>query len=511
MTGPVPAGPGTATGRRWAVLAVLSGSLLIIAMDATILNVAFPSLVADLRPTSVEQLWIIDAYALVLSGLLITAGALGDRWGRRRLLLIGFVLFAAASLLAVVAVAPWVVIAARALLGVGGAAIMPSTISILRVVFTDPRERAVAYSVWTAVIGAGMALGPLVGGLVVQASGWKAAFLLNIPVALVCIVFALWLVPESSNPREGGWDWWGVVLSVVGMVSLAGGIKLVGGHDIPVGLVLLAVAAFTLTLFVRRELRIANPLLAVRMFGNPVFTVSAVAIFLGMMALGAVLFLLTQWFQYARGLEPFAAGLRLLPAPAALIVAPLFTPRLMERFGVRVVLGVGMVLAAVGMAVPWIADLAGRLEYVEIAVALLCLGTGFGIATTAASVALLSSSPQEEAGGAAAVEEISYELGSAMGVAAIGSLAAVLYRGDVPSLGLSEADMARVRDSIGEAAVIAAQNGGGLGVRIMAAAAASFTHALGVAFAVAGILLLLSGYIGYRVIPSDFRPTENGH
>ncbi|MCP2341329.1 MFS transporter [Actinomadura rupiterrae] len=497
--------------RRWAVLAVLSGSLLIIAMDATILNVAFPSLVADLRPTSVEQLWIIDAYALVLSGLLITAGALGDRWGRRRVLVFGFVVFAAASLLAVVATAPWVVIAARALLGVGGAAIMPSTISILRVVFTDPRERAVAYSVWTAVIGAGMALGPLVGGLVVQAQGWESAFLLNVPVAVVCVVLALWLVPESSHPREGRWDWWGVALSVVGMVSLAGGIKLVGGHDVRAGLVLLVVAAVTLTLFVRRELRIANPLLQVRMFANRVFSVSAVSIFLGMMALGAVLFLITQWFQYAKGLGPFAAGLRLLPAPAALVVAPLFTPRLMERFGVRVVLGAGMAVAAVGMAVPWIADVAGRLAYAEIAVALLCLGTGFGIAATAASVALLSSSPQEEAGGAAAVEEISYELGGAMGVAAIGSLAAVLYRGDVPRLGLPGDQAARVRDSIGEAAVVAAQRGGDHGDRIMSAASASFTHALGVAFLAAAILLLASGYVGYRVVPADFRPTENAH
>ncbi|MEV4258102.1 MFS transporter, partial [Spirillospora sp. NPDC049652] len=200
-----------------------------------------------------------------------------------------------------------------------------------------------------------------------------------------------------------------------------------------------------------------------------------------------------------------------LPAPAALIVAPLFTPRLMERLGVRVVLGAGMALAAAGMLVPWVADAAGRLEYAEIAVALVCLGTGFGIAATAASVALLSSSPQEEAGGAAAVEEISYELGGAMGVAAIGSLAAVLYRGHVPDLGLGEDQMARVRDSIGEAAVVAAQNGGGLGARITAVAASSFTHALGVSFAAAAILLLASGYVGYRVIPSSFRPTENSH
>ncbi|MFC9976594.1 MFS transporter [Spirillospora sp. NPDC127200] len=500
-----------AGGRRWAVLAVLSGSLLIIAMDATILNVAFPSLVADLAPTSVEQLWIIDAYALVLSGLLITAGALGDRWGRRRLLVAGFVVFSLASLLAVVAEHPWVVIAARALLGVGGAAIMPSTISILRVVFTDPRERALAYSIWTAVIGAGMALGPLVGGLIVQGYGWRAAFLLNIPVAVVCVALALWLVPESSHPREGRWDWWGVALSVTGMLALAGGVKLVGGHDIPLGLALLVVAAVTLTLFVRRELRIAAPLLQVRMFCNGVFSVSAVSIFLGMMGLGAVLFLLSQWFQYAQGLGPFAAGLRVLPAPVALIIAPLFTPRLLDRFQVRAVLGSGMALAAVGMTVPLVADLLGRLEYVEVAVALVCLGTGLGIAATVASVALLSSSPQEEAGGAAAVEEISYELGSAMGVAAVGSLTNVLYRHALPDLDLPSGQLERVSDSIGEASVVASRIGEPVGSRVMEAASEAFTTALGAAFLAAGVLLLASGLVGWRLIPAAFRPTKDSH
>ncbi|MEU5880465.1 MFS transporter [Spirillospora sp. NPDC047279] len=498
-------------GRRWAVLAVLSGSLLIIAMDATILNVAFPSLVEDLRPSSVEQLWIIDAYALVLSGLLITAGALGDRWGRRRLLVLGFVIFALASLLAVAAHAPWVVIVARALLGVGGAAIMPATISILRVVFTDPRERAIAYSVWTAVIGAGMALGPLVGGLVVQMYSWEAAFLLNVPVAVVCVALTLWLVPESTSPREGRWDWWGVGQSMIGMFALAGGIKLVGGHDVPLGLGLLLVAAVALTVFVRRQLRIANPLLQVRMFGNRVFSVSAVSIFLGMMALGAVLFLLSQWFQYAQGLSPFQAGLRLLPAPVALIVAPLFTPRLLDRFPVGAVLGAGMLLAAVGMAVPWIADVAGNLRYVEVAVALVCLGVGFGIAATAASVSLLSSSPQEEAGGAAAVEEISYELGGAMGVAAIGSLAHVLYYRAVPALGLPGGLDAKVRDSIGEAAVVAHEMGGAAAARILAVSSRAFTESLGTACLAAAVLLVLSGLVGWRLIPRGFRPTESGH
>lgn len=208
-----------------------------------------------------EQLWIIDVYALVLSGLLVTAGALGDRWGRKRLLLIGFALFAAASLGAVAATEAWHVIAARALLGVGGAAIMPTTLSILRHVFTDARERAFAYAVWAAVMGGGMALGPVVGGLLVEGYGWQSAFLLNIPIALTVIVLGAWLLPESFAPRAGRWDWTGVAQSVVGMIALAAGIKQLGksGLTAPLPWVLLALAAIVLTLFVRRQLRLAHP------------------------------------------------------------------------------------------------------------------------------------------------------------------------------------------------------------------------------------------------------------
>lgn len=247
------------------------------------------------------------------------------------------------------------------------------------------------------------------------------------------------------------------------------------------------------------------------MFASRTFSVSAVSIFLGMMGLGAVLFLLSQWFQYVKGYQPFIAGVHLLPAPLVLIVAPLFTPRLLDRFRVRAVLGTGMIVAAAGMAVPWAADRLGDLEYWEVAIALAALGGGFGIAATAASVALLSSSPQEEAGGAAAVEEISYELGSAMGVAAIGTLAQVLYSRSIPVAGLPADLAAMVSDSIGEAAYVAGQVADPLGARIMAEASVAFTSALGSACLAAAILLLASGVVGWRLIPRGFQPTKTSH
>ncbi|WP_405720251.1 MFS transporter [Streptomyces sp. NBC_00046] len=495
--------------RRWVVLAILSGSLLLIAMDTTILNVAFPSLVADLQPGAVEQLWIIDVYALALSGLLVTAGALGDRWGRKRLLLIGFALFAAASLAAVAATEAWHVIAARALLGVGGAAIMPTTLSILRHVFTDARERALAYAVWAAVMGGGMALGPVVGGLLVEDYGWQSAFLLNIPIALTVITLGAWLLPESFAPRAGRWDWTGVAQSVIGMVALAAGIKQLGksGITAPLPWLMLALAAFVLTLFVRRQLRLAHPLLHVRLFASRAFSVSATVLFLGMVALGAVLFLLTQWFQYAQGYSPLQAGLRVLPAPLALMITSLLAPALMRTLPIRHVMASGLALMAAGLVLPWLAqDGDDHLGYPVMAAALALIGFGAGLATTVASVTLMAATPNEHVSGAAAIEETCYELGAALGVASLGSLAGALYRSSLPA-----SAPAAAHNSVGEGAHTAQEIGGAHGASLLEQVAGAFTHGMTPAFAVGSVLALIAAAAAWAWIPRDIRPTENAH
>ncbi|MEU7647813.1 MFS transporter [Streptomyces huasconensis] len=499
--------------RRWAVLAILSGSLLLIAMDTTILNVAFPSLVTDLRPSSVQQLWIIDVYALVLSGLLVTAGALGDRWGRKRLLIIGFGVFALASLLAVVATAPWQVIAARALLGAGGAAIMPATLSILRHVFTDARERALAYAVWSAVFGGGMALGPVVGGLLVEHDGWHSAFLINIPVALVVIALGLWILPESHQPREGRWDWWGVGQSVLGMLALAGGIKQLGkgGPADPVAWALLALAVVTLTVFVRRQLRLEHPLLQVRLFVSRPFAIAAASIFLGMIALGSALFLITQWFQYGQGYTPLEAGFHLLPAPLGLVLTSLVTPALMHRLPIRHVMGGGLLMMTAGLALPWLLQRSGPLGYGQLAVALAVLGCGVGIATTAASVTLMAATPAKDVSGAAAIEETCYELGAAMGVAVLGSVATALYRVNLPDLGLPDGTTASVSDSIGEAARVAQELTGPAGDALLSRAADAFTSGMTPTFLMAAALPLAAAALTWAKIPKGLRPTEDAH
>lgn len=495
--------------RRWVILAILCGSLLLIGMDTTILNVAFPSLVDDLQPSAVEQLWIVDAYALALAGLLVTAGALGDRLGRRRLLLTGFAVFAAASLAAVFATAAWQVIAARAFLGVGGAAIMPATLSLLRHVFTDARERAFAYAVWTAVIGGGMALGPVVGGLLVVRQGWHSAFLLNVPVALAVVVLGRWLLPESRAPLPGRWDWPGVAQSVTGMVALVAGIKLLGEHGpgAPAVWALLLAAAVTLTVFTRRQLRLGQggtgvrPLLAVRLFGDLAFTVAVAAIVLAMVALGAAMYLVTQWFQYAQGYSPLEAGIRLLPMPVALIVSSAVTPRLMHAWAVRHVLGCGLVLTSAGLALPWVLQQAGPLGYPAVAASLAASGLGAGVATTTASVTLMAVTPREHVGGAAAIDETSYELGTALGVAVLGSLAAALYRGHPGATG----------DSIGDAAHRARELAGPAGQRLLADAAEAFTRAMTPAIAAGAALTLLAAAVAWRWTPRDVRPTSGAH
>ncbi|WP_434590479.1 MFS transporter [Streptomyces sp. A5-4] len=499
--------------RRWIVLAILSGSLLLIAMDTTILNVAFPSLVSDLGPGSVEQLWIIDVYALVLSGLLVTAGALGDRTGRKRMLLLGFGIFALASLLAVFSTEAWHVIVARALLGVGGAAIMPSTLSILRDVFTDARERAFAYAVWAAVLGGGMALGPVVGGLLVQDFGWHSAFLLNLPVAALAIALGAQFLPESRSPRAGRWDWWGVGQSIVGMLALAGGIKQLGksGFSAPLPWLLLALAAVSLTVFVRRQLRLDNPLLQVRLFANRSFTIAAAAIFLGMVGMGAVLFLVTQWFQYGQGYTPFEAGVRLLPAPLGLIVTSMVTPSLMQRFPIRHILGTGLVVMAAGLALPWVVQRSAEIGYPAIAAALAVLGLGVGLATTVASVTLMAATPAHDVGGAAAIEETCYELGAALGVAILGSLATALYRANLPALSVDGPALGAVRDSVGEAAHVAQGIGGDAGRTLLDAVSAAYTTAITPAFLVGAVLALGAAAMTWAWIPKDLRPTENAH
>ncbi|GAA2421951.1 quaternary ammonium compound efflux MFS transporter QacA [Actinomadura vinacea] len=500
--------------RRWAGLAVLSASLLLIVMDITILNVALPALSADLRPDSVQLLWILDVYSLVVTGLLVTVAALGDRFGRRLMLISGFAVFGLASAAVLLADGPGEVIAVRALLGIGGAMIMPSTLSMIRHLFTEPKERATALGVWAATAAVGSALGPIVGGALLEHFSWRSAFLVNVPVMVVAVAAALWLLPESRAPRPGRWDAVGTVLSIVGMVALVYAIKHFGkdGLGDTGALVAAGIAAVALPLFVGWCARTPYPILEVRLFRDRAFSAGALTALCTSLAVAAVMLLLAQWMQLVEGYGPLETGVRLLPAAVgAAIMAPA-APALAARIGARSVLAGGLAVSGVGYLVIVLGP--RPLSYLAVAAALALTGAGMG-ALAIASAVIMVGAPPEKSGSAAAVDECSYELGAALGVAVLGSVAAAAYRGDLPPSWLAErgvtgAAAVDARESLGGAMEVAAQ-AGAAGAELAARAQASFTASLEGASLAGGALLLAAGLLVWFLTPSDLDISDSDH
>lgn len=296
---------------RWVVLVVLCVSLLLVAVDATVLHVAVPAVTEDIKPSGMELLWIVDVYPLVCASLLILFGTLGDRVGRRRILLLGYALFGVASGLAACADNPQILIAARALLGVGGAMIMPATLSILRQVFPDRRERALAIGIWSAVAAVGAAVGPLLGGFLLEHFWWGSVFLVNIPLMLVGLPIGRLLLPESTGDRDGPWDVVGALMAAVGLFGVVFAVKRLGGGHPPFdpGTALaLAVGAGLLIAFVRRQRRRTHPLVDLRMFARPAFSTSVGCIVLAMLALVGLELIAAQYLQLVLGLSPCRRG-----------------------------------------------------------------------------------------------------------------------------------------------------------------------------------------------------------
>jgi DHA2 family multidrug resistance protein-like MFS transporter len=413
--------PTPSTARRWAGLAVLSASLLVVVMDMTILNLALPAISGDLAPSSVELLWMVDAYPLALAGLLVIAGSLGDRWGRRRMLVGGFTLFGVASLAVLVADSPAEVVAVRALLGVGGAMIMPSTLSLIRALFSDPRERATALGVWGSVAAVGGALGPIVGGALLERFSWHSAFLFNVPVMVVAVIAALLLLPESRSARPGRLDAPTVVLSMVGMVALVHAIKQLGKHGVGVEPALVSVVAVVaLSVFVRRCLGAADPMLEIRLFRGRAFTAGVLTALVTSFAMAGLLLLVAQWLQLTEGYSPLHAGVALLPMAAGGVLAGPFAPALAARVGARTVLAGGLVVGSAGMLL--LSLLPQPLAYPGVAAALGLVGLGLASLAVASAV-IMAGAPADQAGSAAVIEESGYEIGAVLGVAVLGSIA----------------------------------------------------------------------------------------
>ncbi|MGB3229711.1 MAG: MFS transporter, partial [Mycobacterium sp.] len=419
--------------RRWFALGILTMAVLLIGVDGTVLALATPFISADLGATGTQTLWIGDLYSFVLAALLITMGSLGDRIGHKKLLLWGATAFAIVSVATAYASTPEMLILMRALLGMAGATLAPATLALIRGLFPDQRERSIAVGVWASAFSAGAALGPVVGGVLLEHFWWGSVFLINIPVMLVLVVGGV-LLPEHRDPEPGPWDIPSVVLSMVGMLGVVYGIKegfAAISHGVRIDAVLAAVVGATaLTLFVRRQLRLPVPLIDVRLFRNPVFSGVVSANLLSVLGLSGLVFFLSQYFQLVQGYGPLKAGLAELPAAVTATVFGVLAGVAVRYVSHRLVLTTGLALVGVAMAA-----LMASLKlftpvtpYLPLGIALFVVGVGLGLAFTVASDVILASVPRERAGSAAAVSETAYELGMALGIATLGSIVTAVYR-----------------------------------------------------------------------------------
>lgn len=493
MTSLAPSAPRTASDpRRWWALAVLAASLLVVVMDMTILNVALPAMTDELGLGAVSQLWVVDAYALALAGLLVPVTALADRWGRKRMLVTGYAAFAVGSLAVLWADSAAAVIAIRALLGLGGAMVMPSTLSLIRSTFADPRERTLALSVWGATAALGAAVGPVVGGALLEAFSWHAAFLVNVPLMAVAIVAGLWILRESRSQRPGRIDVTGVLLSAGGMTAAVYAVKQLGKHGPTVAtLALLAVGVAALALFVRRSLRSDRPMLDVRLFRQPVLRAGVVAALASSMLMASVLFVGSQWLQLVEGMGPLRSGLALLPLAVGAMVASPFAPALAERTSPRLVLSAGLMVLATGLAL--VAVLPATYPWVAVAFAVVGLGTS---ALGLGSALIMGTATDDQAGSAAAIEEITYELGAVLGITFLGSLVGAVYRAGLP-------------DGVGAAA--RESLAGATGGPWAGEAADSFVTAFASVGAVGAVGAALAAYVVWRLVPADLTLDDSQH
>lgn len=486
--------------RPWAALAVLMLPVLLVAVDNTVLAFAIPSVSESLRPSGVELLWIVDVYPLVLAGLLVAMGSLGDRIGRRRLLLIGSVGFTAVSALAAFAPSALMLIFARAGLGFFGAMLMPATLSLIRNIFTDATQRRTAIAIWAAGFSAGAALGPIAGGFLLEHFWWGSVFLMAIPMLVPLIVLGPILLPESRDPAPGPVDPISIVLSLSTMVPLVYGIKTAAEGGLGTGAVLpVLVGLGAGVLFVRRQLRRTSPMLDVRLFTNPVFSGAVVANLLSIFSLVGFLFFISQHLQLVSGRSPMEAGLVLLPGLVVTVVAGLAVVRIAQRFRAATVVAAGLMLNAIGYTVVLVTGSAG--SDIGLLAAFMILGAGVGAAETISNDLILSSVPAAKAGAASAISETAYEVGSVLGTAVLGSILTAAYRNNVVlPKGLSPADARAAAETLGGATEVASNLPTRTGQLLVDSAQNAFDSGVVITSSIAVVLMIAAALIALRTL-----------
>lgn len=474
--------------RRWLLLATVSAGVLLITLDNTILYTALPTLSEQLGASAAESLWILNAYPLVMCGLLLGAGTLGDRFGHRRMFTVGLVVFGAASALAAFAPAVGVLIAARALLAVGAACMMPATLALIRIGFDDVRERNLAVAVWGAISVVAAALGPIVGGLLLEAFWWGSVFLINVPVVLAALVLTPWVAPRARPDRTTRWD---APSSVHAMLTLSGAvfaIKEATGPEPswPLLAVATAVAVAGGWAFARRQRRLAAPVLDFGVFRNRAFSAGVIAAACSMFVIGGVQLVTTQRYQLVAGFTPLQSGVLVAVVALGSLPASLIGGATLHRLGLRVLVSGGLALAAVGL----VASRVGGVDRFGLFIAgLVVTGAGLGLTMSVASTAIIGNVPARQAGMASSVEEVSYEFGNLLAVALLGSLATGLYTRfvrlpDGAPAGAADGLSAAVQAAQGDPAVLAAAG---------AAYDAAFLTILAVVAALVAVTALVTG------------------
>jgi len=498
--------------RRWIVLSVLCVSLLVISLDTTVLNVAMPTIVRRLRATSSQLQWTVDAYAVVFAGLLLVLGSLGDRVGRKWIFLAGLTVFAGGSAGSAFSGTPDRLVIARACMGVGAAAIMPSTLSILSNVFTADRDRARAIGIWSGTTGLGVAAGPIVGGWLLAHFWWGSVFLVNVPIALAGVIAAAFLVPNSRNMAAKRPDPVGALLSVAGMGILLWGIIEAPNRTWTSPLVLgaFAMAVVVLSAFVLWELRSDHPMLPLDFFRSPRFSAAIGAMGLVLFGLLGMFFLLTQWLQFSLGYSPLQTGVRVGPIAVVLLVAAPLSSVLARIVGTKPVVFSGMALIAVGLGLLSRTTVHGTYFDALPLFALIGLGTGLALAPSIESV--LGSVPREEAGVGSATSDTALQLGGALGVAVLGTALNLRYQGRMTPLLAHQPVPGDIRHlilgSLGGALAVAQHVGGSLGTELAGVARQSFVSGMDLGLVVGSVMVGLASLVVLAVLPnraSDYR------
>ena len=505
-----PNGASSGRERPWAILTVLCVTLLLISLDNTILNVALPSIVRSLGATSTQLQWIVDAYAIVFAGLLLTLGALGDRVGRKWVFMGGLVVFGAGSALAAWSATPDRLTAARAVMGAGAAALMPCTLSILTNVFSAERDRARAIGVWSGTAGIGVAVGPILGGFLLVHYWWGAVFLINVPIALAGLIAAVFLVPNSKNPQAKRADPVGAVLSMLGLGTLLWAIIEAPNRTwtSPSILGALIASVVIIGLFVAWERHIDHPMLPMQFFRNRRYSAAIASLLLVLFALLGLFFLVTQYLQFCLGFSALQTGLGLAPLAVVLLVAAPSSIVLARRFGTKPVVAGGLTLIAVGLGL--LSRTTVHSTYIDCVPWFALIGVGVGLTMAPSTESVMGSLPRGDAGVGSATSDTSMQIGGALGVGVLGTMLTLRYQAFMTPLlthlPIPASIHTLILGSIGGALAVAEHVPGHAGDALAQAARRGFVSGMDLGFLVAAIVVAVAGVIVLVALPN--RPTE---